>query len=125
MDSQNNLNPKPIPAMVFSCSGAADVGAITDQAARRLSKEKTASMCCTAAVAAEIPDIMEKVYNTKHILALDGCDKECTGVILSQAGLSNVSHLQLDNLGMKKGESPVTEDRINMVMQVARDCISE
>ena len=44
--------------MTFACSGAADVGAIADQAARKLSKEKTASMCCTAAIAAEIPEIL-------------------------------------------------------------------
>ena len=38
--------------MVLACSGAADVGGVADGAARALSREKTAVMCCTAAVAA-------------------------------------------------------------------------
>ena len=42
--------------MVFSCSGAADVGAISDLAARRIQRERQAFMCCTAAIAANVPN---------------------------------------------------------------------
>jgi len=36
------------------------VGKITDLTARELVKEKTASMCCVAAIAAEIPEILSR-----------------------------------------------------------------
>ena len=58
--------------LAFACSGAADVGAIADQAARKLSREKTASMCCTAAIAAEISDILKRATFATKIVVLDG-----------------------------------------------------
>lgn len=110
--------------LVFSCSGAADVGAISDQTARKLRNEKTASMCCIASVAAEIPDILETTRNAEDILAIDGCDKDCAKIILNKAGFPNFKHLQLETLGMKKGESPVTEKRVEQSLLEARKLLT-
>ena len=120
MNTQTCECAKPKFKLVFACSGAADTGAITDQTARRLSAEKTASMCCSAAVAAEIPEILEKTQNAETILALDGCAKDCVKTILSKAGFTHIKHVQLETLGMKKGESPLTDERIDTVMKNAR-----
>ncbi|MBZ0257470.1 putative zinc-binding protein [bacterium] len=106
--------------LVFSCSGAADVGAIADQTARRLAQEKTASMCCAAAIGASDQEIMDIARNAEKVLAIDGCDKDCARIILEKAGFSNVRHLQLETLGMKKKESPVTEDRVENALKSAR-----
>ena len=103
--------------LVFSCSGAADVGAIADQSARSLSREKNASMCCASAVAAEIPEIIELTRNAHRILAIDGCSKNCTKIILEKAEFSNFDHLQLETLGMIKKESPLTDERITSVVK--------
>ncbi len=110
--------------LVFSCSGAADVGAISDQTARKLKEEKTASMCCTAAVGAEIPDILETTKNAMDILAIDGCDKDCTKIILNKLGFTNIKHLQLETLEMKKGESPVSQERIEKALTEARKLLN-
>ncbi|MBI1387177.1 MAG: zinc-binding protein [bacterium] len=106
--------------LVFSCSGAADVGAIADQTARRLSHEKTASMCCVAAIGAGDEEILDIARNAEKILAIDGCSKDCTKIVLDKAGFSNVKHLQLETLGMKKKESPLTEDRVEAALKSAR-----
>ncbi|MDP8243617.1 MAG: putative zinc-binding protein [Candidatus Hinthialibacter antarcticus] len=106
--------------MVFACSGAADVGAISDQAARRLAKEKDAPMCCVAAIAAGIPEIEEKAKQSSQIIVIDGCTKDCAKHILAQAGFNSFTHIQLEDMGMKKGESPATEERINEVVDLAR-----
>jgi uncharacterized metal-binding protein len=98
--------------MVFACSGASDVGGVTDQAARKLSREKTASMSCIAAVAAEIPDIMKKVQAADQIIALDGCDHECAAAILRKGGIDTFAHVRLKELGLEKGKTPVTEETI-------------
>lgn len=120
MNPQTCECSKPKFKLVFACSGAADTGAITDQAARRLSAEKTASMCCSAAVAAGIPEILEKTQNAETILALDGCSKDCVKTILGKAGFTNIKHIQLETLGMKKGESPLTDERIGKVLAKAQ-----
>lgn len=101
--------------MVFACSGASDVGAITDQAARKLSREKIASMSCTAAVAAGIPDILKKVQSADSILVLDGCDHECAAVVMRRGGFEKFTHVRMQDLGLEKGKSPVTEESIGKV----------
>jgi len=106
--------------LVFSCSGAADVGAIADQAARRLSQEKMASMCCAAAIAAEIPEILDMTRNAERLLVIDGCPKDCAKIILEKAGFAKIKHLQLETIGMKKKESPLTEERIETALKNAR-----
>lgn len=106
--------------LVFSCSGAADVGFISDQTARALSKEKTASMCCVAAISAAIPEIVDMARNADKILTIDGCSKDCARIMLENAGLTNIRHLQLETLGMKKNESPLTEERLETALKNAR-----
>jgi uncharacterized metal-binding protein len=120
MDMQAQNQDKPKYNMVFTCSGAADVGGISDITSRQLSREKIASMCCTAAIAARIPEIMEKTSGAEKILAIDGCSKNCTKIILEKEGFHLCQHLQLENMGMEKGKSPATEDRINTEIQAAR-----
>jgi len=48
------------PKLIFACSGAADVGAIADQAARRLTKDGAGAMFCLAGIGGRIVPIMEK-----------------------------------------------------------------
>lgn len=124
MDTQSCQCSKPKYKLVFSCSGAADVGAISDQTARALKEEKTASMCCIAAIGAEIPDILETTRNAVDILAIDGCDKDCAKTILNKAGFTNIKHLQLETLGMKKGESPLTKERVEQSLIAARKLLT-
>jgi uncharacterized metal-binding protein len=125
MNVQSCVSSKPKSTMVFSCSGAADVGAISDQTARRMAKENLASMCCTAAVAAEIPEILGKVREIETILVIDGCSKNCAKNILNQAGFTNINHFQLEALGMEKGKSPVTEDTVDMLYNLAKEYLKE
>ncbi len=106
--------------MVFACSGAADVGAISDLAARRLGSERTASMCCTAAISAGITDIIAKARDASKILAIDGCKENCAKKILEQAQFTDFSHLQLGLLGMEKGKTPVTDERVEIAVEQAR-----
>lgn len=110
--------------LVFACSGAADVGAVTDQAARRLSQEKTASMCCIAAIAAEIPDILEKATCADKIIVLDGCEKACGKKILDAGGYTGHAHVELGSIGMEKGKTPANEENIVKAVAVAREALT-
>lgn len=111
--------------LVFACSGASDVGCISDRAARQLAVEKVASMCCTAAIGADISEIVEKARQASQTLVIDGCDKNCAKIIMEKNGFEGFSHVQLGNLGFKKGESLVTDEAIQSVVQSAKQMISE
>jgi uncharacterized metal-binding protein len=107
--------------VVFACSGASDVGAISDQAARTLVHDQAAVMSCTAGVAARVPAIMEKAQNASGILALDGCDKQCVSTVLESAGFNDFGRLNLTDLGLEKGKSPVTQARVQQAAEAARN----
>ncbi|MCE5273095.1 putative zinc-binding protein [bacterium] len=95
--------------IVFACSGAADVGLISDRAARSVAARKAASMICIAAVGAGIEEIMEKARGAKRVLAIDGCDKACAFKVLEKAGIEGFISMRLDTLGLEKSKTPVDE----------------
>ncbi len=103
--------------LVFACSGAADVGAISDQAARKITRDGKGKMFCLAGIGGRIPGIMETTRSAEKILAVDGCPLNCVRKCLEEAGFANFAHLQLADLGMKKGGSPASQERIDLVAE--------
>ena len=49
----------PSSKLVFACSGAADVGAVADQAARQLAKAGEGKMFCTVGLGGKVEPILE------------------------------------------------------------------
>lgn len=107
------------PKLVFACSGAADVGAISDHAARRLTSRGIAKMFCLAGVGGRVPAIMQTTAAASKVLAIDGCPLDCAKQTLQQAGITGFVHLRLNDMGMEKGKSPASEDRIQAVVDRA------
>lgn len=106
--------------LLFACSGAADVGALTDQAARMLTREKAASMYCTAAVAAGVHTALERSASASKLVAIDGCSQCCARKILERAGFTDFAHVELGALGLVKGESPINEENVARVARAVR-----
>jgi uncharacterized metal-binding protein len=103
------------PKLIFACSGAADVGAIADQAARKLTKDGAGRMFCLAGVGGRVSGIMATTESADRILAIDGCPLNCAKNSLEQAGFRRYQHLQLADLGMEKGKTPPTSEAIAKV----------
>lgn len=108
------------PKLIFPCSGAADVGEVAARAARRLSKDGAGKMYCLAGVGAHIQDMLANVQAAGKLLAIDGCPKDCARQTLEHAGITDVVHLRLTDLGFQKGSSPATEERIGEVIEHAK-----
>ena len=105
------------PKLVFACSGAADVGAVADKAARKMTLNGDGAMFCLAGVGGRIDPIMQKTATADKILAIDGCPLNCVKATLEQAGFNTFEHLQLADLGMEKGKTPVSEENIAKVAE--------
>ena len=103
------------PKLIFSCSGAADVGAVADQAARKMTKDGTGRMFCMAGIGGRVSGIMATTESAARILAIDGCPLNCVKLSLEQAGFETFEHLQLTELGMEKGQTPPTPETIAAV----------
>lgn len=120
MATGEKVNCRGGPTLIFACSGAADVGAIADQAARKLSMEGAGKMFCLAGVGGRVPGIMETTKSASKVLAIDGCPLNCAKYTLEQAGFKNYEHIQIADLGMEKGKTPPTPEN---VAKVAAHCI--
>lgn len=103
------------PKLIFPCSGAADVGAIADQAGRKLTRDGAGKMFCLAGIGGRVSGIMQTTEAAARILAIDGCALECAKNCLIQAGFTRFEHLQLASLGMEKGKSSPTAENVDKV----------
>jgi uncharacterized metal-binding protein len=101
--------------LIFACSGAADVGEIADKAARKLTRDGKGRMFCTAGLGGRIGGILKITEAAEGVFAIDGCPLDCVKSSLEQAGFTAFRHLQLADLGLEKGKSPVTEESVNKV----------
>ncbi|TKJ33079.1 MAG: zinc-binding protein [Planctomycetes bacterium B3_Pla] len=112
------------PRLIFACSGAADVGEIADRAARELTKNGLGKMFCLAGVGGRVAGIMKKTGEASDILAIDGCDLDCTKNCLEQAGFTRFKHMRITDLGMEKGHTHVTEENIVKVLAKGRETLA-
>jgi uncharacterized metal-binding protein len=103
------------PKLIFACSGAADVGAIADQAARKMTREGIGKMFCLAGIGGRIDGIMKTAQGASVILAIDGCPLNCVKACMEMAGFTGFKHLQMADLGLEKGKSPATDENIGKV----------
>ncbi|MHC4645682.1 MAG: putative zinc-binding protein [Planctomycetota bacterium] len=110
--------------LIFACSGAADVGEISDLVARKLAGEGVGRMFCLAGIGARIEPIMSATKSAGQILAIDGCGMDCVKNCLDQAGFDNFQHLRITEMGMEKGKSPAAEERVADAAERVKDLLS-
>ena len=103
------------PKLILACSGAADVGAVADQAARRLTKEGKGRMYCLAGLGGDVESIVETTKAASGILVIDGCPVDCARKTVERVGLSSFGHIRVTDLGFEKGKTPVTDESIGKV----------
>ena len=100
--------------------GAADVGHISDLAARQLTAEGVGKMFCLAGIGGRVSGIMATTQSAKTILAIDGCPLDCARKTLEEAGFNQFEHLRLTDLGMEKGKTPATAEAVAKVVNRAK-----
>lgn len=107
------------PTLIFACSGAADVGEVSDRAARKLSKDGIGAMFCLAGIGGLVEPIMKKTGSASKILAIDGCNLDCVKNCLENAGFTEFEYIRVTDLGLEKGKSPANEENISKVTSKA------
>lgn len=103
------------PTLIFSCSGAADVGELSDRAARKMSRDGTGRMFCLTGIGGRVNSIMKSTEAAQAILAIDGCPSNCASQCLKEAGFTDFIPLQVADLGLVKCQSNITEEHINTI----------
>ena len=107
--------------LIFSCSGAADVGAVSDQAARKLTKDGIGKMYCLTGIGGNVSGIVESTKSADKILAIDGCPVACTKKLLERNGFNDFYYLELSKIGLNKGKTEVSENNILKVVNSGKE----
>jgi uncharacterized metal-binding protein len=108
------------PKLIFACSGAADVGELADQAARKLTRNGHGKMFCLAGIGGRVSGIVKSTEAAASVLAIDGCALDCAKKSLEEAGFKYFNHLRLTDLGFEKGSTEVNTDSIAQVVDKAK-----
>lgn len=103
--------------IVMACSGASDLGYITDQVARELSRNKVRKMNCLAMVGAEIEDKIEE-FKKCNVLVIDGCEVDCGKKILDKYSNNN-TQMRLTDLRYEKGKTNPNQEVIKEIYDKA------
>ncbi len=104
--------------LVIACSGAADLGHISDEVARKLSKETNRKMSCMALFATCSNEKIED-FKSNDILVIDGCNLDCGKKIMQQRGIEDYTFLRLTDLGYEKGKTPFEPKTIDAIFKKA------
>ena len=104
--------------LVFACSGAADVGEVSDLVARKLHSDGERQMKCLAFIGGGIQDMIDSVRHT-NMLVIDGCNLDCGKLTMEKNGISDFCHLRLTDLGYIKGHTTATRNTVNQIAEHA------
>ncbi|MBP8084226.1 MAG: putative zinc-binding protein [Spirochaetes bacterium] len=98
--------------LIYACSGASDVGSLSDLSARKLRDDKVGSMSCLAAVGAGLSGFIESAKAADKCITIDGCAVACARKNLERIGVSPKSFI-LTEMGYEKGKTPVSKITIS------------
>lgn len=101
---------------VVSCSGASNTGQFSDVVARKLMKSGQAKMLCLARFSIDKKFTEQSKTEIGKLVVLDGCPINCAEKIMKEAGITEVIHLNTTDFGIKKGVTPVTDEKVDEIV---------
>ena len=57
-------------------------------------------------------------------VVVDGCDTDCARLTMESGGFTGFVHLRVTDLGLEKGKTPVTDERITEVADRVRQLLT-
>ncbi len=88
--------------LVYSCSGCSNVAQLANQAALALAKQGHAEMSCIAGVGGGVKSLVKRAQSGRTVIALDGCQLQCTRHCLQRADVEPTLHIILTDHGFNK-----------------------
>ena len=105
--------------LIYCCSGASDVGEISDKVARKLSALCFGKMTCLAGIVASLSGFVESAKAIEENITIDGCSVACAKKSLEKIGAKVKSYI-LTDMGLTKGQTPprdiIVEDIVSKIM---------
>lgn len=91
--------------MILACSGASNVGQLSNQAAVELTQEGVGKMFCLAGIGGNLGGFVQSAKDAESMVVMDGCAIGCAKAIFKQAGVPLSNYLVLTDLGIEKNKN--------------------
>ena len=102
--------------LIYACSGAADVGQISDLVARKLAKEGIGKMTCLAGLGAHLTNFIESASSVDENIAIDGCQVACARKVLEHIGVPLESFI-LTEMGLEKANATINDATVSDITE--------
>lgn len=101
----------------FTCSGAANVGQVANQAAVDLQQEGVGHMLCLAGIGSHNSGMIASGKGADRVIGIDGCPVACTKKNLEHAEVPMTDYVVVTELGFKKQphDGIVNQDAVKAV----------
>ncbi|NPE29062.1 zinc-binding protein [Methanococcoides sp. SA1] len=110
---------------LFSCSGASNVGQLSNQVIIELNDRKVGQMMCAVGIGGKVTGLVRSAEGCDRIIAIDGCPLECTKKALELSNISIDRHIILTDLGIAKNKSlKVSESDVSEAFELVSEIIS-
>ncbi len=106
--------------MILACSGASNVGQLSNRAAVELTQEGFGKMFCLAGIGGDLPGFVQSAKDAPRMIAIDGCDVGCAKAALERAGVPLKDYLVLSSMGIEKNKD---FDLKHLEVQKVKDAI--
>lgn len=107
--------------MLLACSGASNVGQLTNQACVELTQEGFGKMFCLAGVGGRLQGFIQSVKDAPELVVLDGCEKGCAKAIMQEAGLPLRGYVVLTQQGIAKNKDlNLKREQVDQVKNLVR-----
>lgn len=111
--------------IILACSGASNVGQITNEVAKKLDIEKQGKYFCLAGVGGHVSGMIASIEGTEHVLVIDGCSVACAKKAMDAAELNDYKYLVVTELGIEKNHDfTLNESDIEQVMDECKKALN-
>ncbi|MGQ9583078.1 MAG: putative zinc-binding protein [Thermoplasmatota archaeon] len=90
--------------LIFSCSGASNVGQMANEAALRLREAGKGNMYCTAGIGGHVKGLVDGARSARLLVGIDGCSVGYVRKCLRAEGLTPGLYVVVSDLGLAEGE---------------------
>ena len=78
--------------MILTCSGASNVGQLSNQAAVELTQEGFGKMFCLAGIGGHLSGFVQSAKDVLQMVAIDGCEVGCAKAVLEHAEIPSKNY---------------------------------
>jgi uncharacterized metal-binding protein len=111
--------------LLYACSGGANVGEISDKAAREMMFAGCGTMFCLAGLGGDIQGMVQTARDADVNIVIDGCPMDCAKKTFDRHGITNYTQIKVTDLGIEKVKGVrCTDEQVAKVVAKARDILA-